>query len=105
MTYPGWTMQKVRAQNHAAGFHWFSPGAIRFFSARFGRRTYVQDGLCFFVSSEQFSDSNGTTEPRRYTVRLACPRGHIQGVSEFQQFSTRAQAIRWLRARSYATEC
>ena len=81
----------------AAGFFFFSPGAMRFFQCRVSRELI---GGRFFITSEQ---AGGTVwgGARRYTVREATAAG-IDTVGEFGQHATRAQAIAAAKAAAKA---
>ena len=79
---------EIMDANAAAGQHYFEPDTMRFFKSRvlgdlFGGR--------YFITSERNSGMMGD-HPRMYTVREALPNGHIENASEFQAFSTAAQA-------------
>ena len=83
-------MSEVRAANHAAGQHWFSPETMRFFRSRIGKTLY---GGRYFVSSEQYDYD----APRLYTVREVLPDGSINTVGDFQGYATSADARRAIR--------
>jgi len=82
-------------ENKRAGGHFFDDGARSFFRSRWDDgRMY---GGRFFITSEQFRDSHGKTEGRRYTVRTALPSGMTgddigmrttETVGGFQAFAT-----------------
>ena len=82
--------------------HWFSANTKRFFHSRIGSTVYQGLGGVYFVSSEQFSDFQGYTAPRRYTVRrYDSDRDSIETVGEFNTL-TRSTAHRL--AKRYAME-
>ena len=81
-------MDEVKAANAAAGCYFFSGGAKRFFSSHIGRTLY---GGRFFLTSEEFVDSDRVGHGRLYTVREALPDGNIETVGEFYKH-TRSQA-------------
>lgn len=89
--YRFWDMNEVRRANKDRGHHWFEPSTLRFFRSRVGDTLY---GGRYFVSSEQFDDGY----PRLYTVREAMSDGSIETVGEFQEYETRDQAIRAIKA-------
>lgn len=89
------TMDDVRYFNDVRGFHFFEPGALRFFRSRIGDTLY---GRRFFTTSEQHAGSIGPPDPRRYTVRMVGPDGSIEAVGAFQQFETRGGAVSVARA-------
>ena len=82
----------------AAGFFFFSPGAMRFFQCRVSRELI---GGRFFITSEQAPHTAVWGGARRYTVREATAAG-IDTVGEFQQHATRAQAIAAAKAAAKA---
>ena len=87
----------IRLANRQAGWHFFEPGAMRFFDSRIGRTVYEGSGGVYFVTSEQFHGSGGYTAPRKYTVHRFDPKtGRISGVGDFNK-STRAVAVRLAR--------
>jgi hypothetical protein len=75
------TIADARRANLAAGQHWFSADAMRFFRSRV-HGPIIGDG--YFVTSEQFDDD----APRRYTVRRIDARGHVSTVGESQAHAT-----------------
>lgn len=92
------TLSAIKAANAAAGYYFFSPDTMRFFSSR------VSDDViqgCLFVTSERDKCGFAWNGARRYTVRRFYPEtGDIREVSEFGQFATLAAAKRW--ARNYS---
>lgn len=83
------TVSAIREANRAAGLHFFDPSSMRFFDSR------VLSGVIggrYFVTSERYTHSDGTAEPRRYTVRSMDSAGRIDTVGEFQEWSTAAAA-------------
>ena len=98
------TIQDIRAAHEAAGGDFFSPATMRLFSSRILSPVFP-GGI--FVTSERDSGvftSNGFMAAwggqRRYTVRVCHDYGDIDTVSEFGQFSTRAEALAWAREYS-----
>lgn len=85
------TIDEIRAANAAAGFHFFEPATLRFFSSRVGRTVYSGTRGAYFVTSER--DTVGGY-PRRYTVRRADETGRVETVGEFQGYATCAAAKR-----------
>lgn len=83
------TMYDVRLKNRQAGYHFFDPGALRFFRSRIGNELY---GGRYFVTSEQFVGSNGYTAPRKYTIREVRPDGGIGTVAGFQEYNSSSAA-------------
>lgn len=79
------TIEEIREANRRAGLFFFSPDTMRFFRSRVGREVY---GGRFFVTSEQFDDSS----PRLYSVRRANDDGSIDTASEFQGYTSGAEA-------------
>jgi hypothetical protein len=80
-------MESVKRANEKLGHYFFSPSTLRFFKSRVGTRVYYGR---YFITSEQF-DYNS---PRLYTIRIANDDGSIDTVGEFQQYTTRAAAVR-----------
>ena len=91
------TIEEIEAANEAHGHHFFESATKRFFRSRIGQTVY---GGRFFVTSEQFD----ARSPRLYTVRRANDDGSIGTASEFQQFSTSAQAKAWIMHTIRETE-
>lgn len=82
-------MSYIKTANANAGYFWFTPDTMRFFSCRLpqvGYRTRAGDVL--FWSSEKFRDE----DPRRYSVRRMLPSGEIQTEGEFCAFETSQEA-------------
>ena len=102
-----WTISQIRRANERSGSYFFSPGAMRFFRSRIGRRVFEGPGGVYFVTSEQFvyNDPRGggsQVHPRKYSVKKFDPAtGEVDAVVEFQEFSTSEAAAR--RARVLAT--
>lgn len=88
------TIQQIRDANEARGHHFFEPGAMRFFRSRIGRTVY---GGRYFITSEQFVDSNYRAWPRQYTIRRANDDGSIDTVDEFGKFDSTAEAARAIK--------
>ena len=86
--------------------HWFSPANMRYFRSRLSRTAYEvvtntpQKGRIYFVSSEQYEDSYGRRDVRRYTVRIMTETGAIQDGSKFQQYATSATAQKAAREQA-----
>lgn len=78
-------MADVKAANKAIGHHFFDKDAMRFFNSRIEGELY---GGRYFVTSEQFVDSDGVAAPRKYTIREVKEDGRIDDASEFQQFAS-----------------
>lgn len=86
-------MSDIKAANAAKDGHWFEPATLRFFRSRVGDTVYQGPGGVYFVSSEQFVDSRGNADERRFTVRQFDPEsGDINTVGEFNKL-TRSAAI------------
>ena len=88
------TISDVKAANRKAGFHWFDPDALRFFSSRISEQIY---GGRLFISSEAFKSPHGDY-PRAYTVRMVSDDGSVSTVGEFQGHRTLANARKEARA-------
>ena len=98
MTYqprPIRTLQDAKQRNAWADMHFFSKGAMRFFSSRVSDRIYpLVDGGALFVTSERFDERSR----RLYTVTVIAIDGKTDRVSEFQQHRTSKEAHRWAKA-------
>jgi hypothetical protein len=80
-----WTISQIMAANKRNGYHFFEPGAMRFFNSHVMRYVYNGKGGVYFITSEQF-DWNS---PRLYTIRQFHPEtGNVDTASEFQEFRT-----------------
>lgn len=74
----------IRKRNAAAGFKWFEPDTMRFFSSRVQSTFYgAPDGRAYFVSSERPPGGK-----RAYSVRVANLDGSIETVGEFCGYET-----------------
>lgn len=87
-TIPGpWlTVEEVQHQHRYREVDWFA--ANDFF------RTRIESGITagrLFVTSEQFVASDGTADPRRFTVRCVSDTGGISTIGPFNRL-TRKQA-------------
>ena len=82
------SLEEIKRLNKAKGFHFFSAGAMDFFDSRVeGDQVYRGR---YFVTSEQFHASDGTSYPREYSVREAHEDGRIERTGTF---STLQEAI------------
>lgn len=89
-----YSITDMRRRNLAAGFHFFSPDAMRFFRSRIlSDIRNLSDDSALFITSEK----NGE-EPRRYTLRRITDGGNVDTVGEFQAFTTPRQARRAMLA-------
>jgi len=85
----------VIARARSAGSHFFDPETMKFFKSQI-HGTGIADGKgnTYFVTSEKFVDRvRGTSLPRRYTVQVQKPDGHIETVGEFQAYKTARRAF------------
>ena len=82
------TIAEAREANANAGYYWFTPDALRFFSSRLPKSVLPVDNGALFVSSERFE----RTEPRRYSIRFIHDNGKVETVGEFRQYATRGGA-------------
>lgn len=80
------TLAEAKRLNKNAGDTWFSPETMRFFNTR------IHGGIRrerFFITSEQFIDSRGNSEPRMYSIRsINWETGQVETVGEFQEYKT-----------------
>ena len=83
------SMSEIRAiYNPGEGRHWFDRSSMRFFRTKLPRYGYrANDGTIYFVTSEQFVDSRGNADPRRYSVRKMTV-NHFTTEDEYKQHST-----------------
>jgi hypothetical protein len=85
---PHGNVHDVIRANKNAGEHFFDAATMRFFSSR------VAHGVTLgriFVTSEQ----NGEL-PRYYTARIVDDDGHVEVLSDFQQFGSLGEAVRFV---------
>lgn len=82
-------IKKAAAQSDHSG-HWFSPGALRFFSSRIDPAVWPlpDDSGALFVTSE----SPGEGHDRKYTVRMCDTNGEISNVGAFMGHATMREA-------------
>lgn len=80
------TITELKALNKENGGCWFDRGSMRFFNCRI--ESPILGGR-LFVSSERQDDEH----KRLYTVRSFDDKGSIDTVGEFQEHSTRAEAM------------
>lgn len=89
-------IQEVKDKNRGAGQFWFSSGAMRFFNSRVGSTAYKDKSgrKAYFISSEKYDYKT----PRKYSIRVAdLNTGNINTIGDFQEFRTRASAMRRLK--------
>jgi len=89
MDGPYQSIDEIRRANRAAGQHWFEPGAMGFFATRIEGELH---GGRYFVTSEEFVASDGSSGGRRYSVRFAGPDGAVHTVGDFQAHGTADEA-------------
>ena len=77
-------------QLHQNG-HWFSEGAKRFFGCRVHEQVYKGT---FFITTERYNFES----KRFYTVRCAFSDGSIETMGDFQGFSTKYQAEKFIES-------
>ena len=85
------TMDHVRRANRARGHHFFSVGAMAFFSSR------IESGLIdgrYFVTSEAFDE----TSERRFTLREVEDDGAVETLGAFQEHATIEAALAAIEA-------
>jgi hypothetical protein len=87
------TIYDIKLSNKQHGQFFFDPPSMRFFDSCIGRETYEGAGGVYFITSEQFTPSNGTPEKRRYTVRkFNVDTGEVDTFGEFQQYGNASSA-------------
>lgn len=79
------TIQQIKDANKSIGGHWFDPSTLRFFHSII-RGPVIAN---MFISSERYD----TIGERRYTIR-ECIDGRIDTVGEFQQYTSKADALK-----------
>jgi hypothetical protein len=87
-------VNEIKQLARDCGNHFFAPDTMRFFRSRVGSKVYAGK---YFITSEQFVDSRGVAEPRRYTLRkvtYANGKFDIEDVGGFQNFATHAEAAK-----------
>lgn len=88
-TGPFPTITAAKAANKAAGLHFFDKDSMRFFRSRIESKMIRGR---YFITSEQFVGSDGTADPRRFTVRMVEDDGSVESVGNFQGYATLAEA-------------
>jgi hypothetical protein len=93
------TAQKKAARAKGLAW-WFGPAEARFFSSRIESEAFHNPGAHetkhYFVTSEQCEFSDGSSSPRKYSVRIwdeSRPE-RIETWGKFQQFQTKEAAVR-----------
>lgn len=81
------TIQAIKDANANAGYFFFEPDTLRFFRSRILPTVHPVPNGGLFVTSEQFEDSRGNRDARKYTIRFAHDSGKIESVGEFQTWS------------------
>lgn len=87
---PYHSIESMKKDNDAKGFHFFAKDTMRFFRSR------VAPGVVHgrvFITSEQFDYQS----PRLYTVRALKNDGSTADLSGFQRFDTLRQARAYVR--------
>jgi len=100
-TVADWTIETIdQVKDLAAdcGSHFFEPATMRFFRSRVCTEVEpLTSGGALFVTSEQFVSSHGEASPRLYTVRLINRNGNFKECGSFQQYPSKATAVRAMR--------
>lgn len=81
-----YSIDQIKEANARRGHHFFEPATMRFFRSRIA--SYEIFGGRYFVTSEQFENSNHKRSPRRYTIRRVKDDGSIDTVGDFQAYPT-----------------
>ena len=100
------TVSEIKAANAAAGYYFFSRDTMKFFRSRVGATVYEGRGGIYYVTSEQFVGSDGSSGPRRFTVRQFNPDcGDINTVGPFNEMSShKANKLAGLLAEGYTLD-
>ncbi len=61
-----WTIAKIRAANHAAGYHFFDRKTMQFFKTKIASTVYQGPGGIYFVTSEQYGDASRIYKVRKF---------------------------------------
>ena len=81
-------IDEIKQANARAGYYFFAPATMRFFRSRVSSTIYQGVGGIYFITSEQFVDSNGVRASRRFTVRQFNPiTGMIKSVGDFNKLT------------------
>ena len=83
-------IEDIKRYNAETGHYFFSADTMRFFRSRVSGETFGANGELFITSDK--NEGPGYSFPRRYTVRAIRDDGSVDTMSEFQQFTTLAQA-------------
>ena len=97
------TLDQIKRENRLAGFYFFEPDAMRFFSSRCSEDVFAGPGGIYFASSER--DNHRDYNRRLYSVRRFDPdTGTVDTLGAFQGFETLAQAKGAARRAAAASE-
>jgi len=90
---------EVKRSNSQHGFHFFEPGAMRFFNSRISNDAIKTGDVAYFVTSEQFDWKS----PRLYTTRkIDLKTGDVDTIGEFQEYRTSQAA--WAKIKKLVKE-
>ncbi len=79
------SIEQLKSKNQRAGYHYFEPSTMRFFSSRVSADVVAGADGWYFVTSEQHKGfMTGTVYPRKYTVRVMHEDGSVDTIGEFQ---------------------
>lgn len=84
------TISHIKKSNKDAGNFFFSLDTMYFFDSRIESAVI---GGRLFVTSEQCHHSDGSKEPRLFTIRVAADDGDIETVGKFQEFDDLDDAV------------
>lgn len=82
---PAAAIERIAEANQAAGYHFFDPDTIRFFSSIIYPRVYAGR---YFITGERCDEHY----PERFTIRVALDNGQVETVGDFQAFETHEAA-------------
>ena len=79
--------------------YWFTRSAMSFFSSRvlWQTLTPIPFGFAFITSEQYVNNLTGDSLPRMYSVRTYAD-GQIDTMGAFQEYASRAEAIRAMRS-------
>lgn len=83
------TIDTIKLGNKQAGYHFFSRDAMKFFNSKIESHLIYDR---FFITSEKYSKEY----KKLFTIREVGEDYDIGRVGEFQQFPTKAKALKFL---------
>lgn len=91
------TIEDLKAYNANKGCHFFDFDTMKFFRSKVYPEVFVGADGWYFITSEQFEDSEGNRGQRKYTVRIMREDGSIDELGGhekgFQKFGSKKTAV------------